>query len=64
MSETVYLDGVRCLRQTDKALLCNYEGEEFWIPKSQIHDDSEVTAVGDEGVLAIPSWLADEKGAL
>ena len=57
-----YIEEVRCLRETDKALLCDVDGEEVWIPKSQIQDDSEVTEKGDMGILAIPAWLADEKG--
>jgi hypothetical protein len=31
------------------------------IPKSQIRDDSEVTDVGEEGCLAIPRWLAEDR---
>lgn len=55
-----------CIRETDKALLVQTEGEELWIPKSQIHDDSEVFDAEDnnEGLLAIPEWLAEEKGIL
>lgn len=36
---------------------------EVWIPKSQIHDNSEVYDSGDhaEGTLIIPEWLAIEK---
>jgi len=50
---------------TDKALLVDIEGEEFWIPRSQIHEDSELynsDHVGESGVLVIPRWLAEEKG--
>lgn len=46
------------------ALLVLIEGEEVWIPKSQIHDNSEVYNADDHatGVLVIPIWLAIEKG--
>ena len=50
---------------TDKALLVEYEGEEFWIPKSQIDDDSEIYSsrqLGKTGTLVLPYWLAEEKG--
>jgi hypothetical protein len=48
--------------ETDLAILCRFEtGDEEWIPKSQIHDDSEVTTKGDTGELVIPHWLACEK---
>lgn len=59
-----YFDDVLALRETEKGLLVQYEGEEFWVPKSQISSDSEVSEKDDQGVLAIPEWLAEEKGLL
>lgn len=53
---------VTVIRDSGKALLVEYEGEEVWIPKSQIDDDSEVWKEGQEGTLIIPYWLAEEKG--
>lgn len=51
------------LKETDKALLVKLEtGDEMWIPKSQIHDNSEVWKSGHVGKLVIPEWLATEKG--
>jgi hypothetical protein len=50
--------------ETEKALLCIIEGEQMWIPKSQITDDSEVWKQGDEGTLVITEWLAEQKGLL
>jgi len=62
-ADPVYLDDCTCIKETDKALLIEYEGDEFWIPKSQIVDgDSEVDSEGDIGVLAITQWIAEEKG--
>lgn len=60
--DTYYVDGCMAIKETEKGLLVMYEGEEIWVPKSQIRPDSEVTEDGDEGVLAIPRWLADDKG--
>jgi hypothetical protein len=51
-------------RETEKALLVEIGGEELWIPKSQIHDDSEVYREGDTGKLVITEWIAREKGLL
>ena len=50
---------------TDQAILVAHGGygPDVWIPKSQIHADSEV--FGDEpedGELVIPQWLAEKKG--
>lgn len=50
------------LRSTDKALLVEVDGEELWIPHSQIDDDSEVYREGDAGQLVISEWIAKQKG--
>lgn len=53
------------IESTPKALLVEYEGEEIWVPKSQIQDDSEIYSakqIGETGELVIPYWLAEEKG--
>jgi|WetSurSiteA1Bulk_404760.scaffolds.fasta_scaffold189392_2 hypothetical protein len=44
--------------ETKNAVLVEYEGEEEWIAKSQIHDDSEAWKKGDIGDIVIPLWLA------
>lgn len=58
----VELDDVQCQRETPKAIYVWYENEPGWVPKSQLHPDSEVRAKGDKGVLIIPAWLAAERG--
>ena len=62
MAEPVRISDVTVVRETDLALLCDIEGEEHWIPKSQIHDDSEVYEDDTEGDLVISAWLAKQKG--
>jgi len=57
----VELDAL-CIHETDLALLVEIEGEEVWIPKSQIEDDSEVMEKGDEGTLVVSGWFADKEG--
>ena len=60
-----WIGDVRLVRTTDKALLVEYEGEEIWVPRSQVDDDSEIYSdkqVGETGLLVIPYWLAEEKG--
>jgi len=50
-------------RVTEKALLFDMGTEEkVWIPKSQLHNSTQVREEGDEGVLVISSWLAEAKG--
>jgi hypothetical protein len=55
-------DDVTVERETDKALLCVIAGEEHWVPKSQIADESEVFAENTRGTLVIKRWLAEQKG--
>jgi hypothetical protein len=48
---------------TNKALLCVVDGDEEWIPRSQILD-GDIEEVGDSGSMIITAWLAREKGWL
>jgi len=59
--DPVELD-VFCIAETDLAILVDIDGEEIWIPRSQIEDDSEVVEKGDEGTLIISGWLAEQEG--
>lgn len=58
------IDDVRCKQMTPKALLVVIEDEEYWIPQSQIDDDSEVYDDNEhrEGTLVISEWIAEKKG--
>lgn len=51
-------------KETDKAILVNDGEDTYWIPKSQIDEESEVHHEGDEGLLVIPEWLAEDKGMI
>ena len=61
---TVSFQNVRVIRETGAALLCVIEEEEIWIPKSQIHDDSEVfdSDENSDGRLVVSEWIAVQKG--
>lgn len=61
-SEPVRFDNTRAIKATKMALLCSIDGDDVWIPISQITDDSEVFREGDEGTLVITWWLAYQKG--
>lgn len=37
-------------------------GRTVWVPKSAIHDDSEVYQLDDFGKLVIKSWFAEQIG--
>ena len=62
MGETVEFENVVCTRDTDAALLCEIDGAEHWIPRSQISPESEVDAAGDEGTLVVTEWIAAQRG--
>lgn len=50
---------------TDKALKIELEsGETVWIPKSMIHDDSEVYDAdsNSEGEVVVQTWWAEKEG--
>lgn len=60
---TFSVDGVEA--ETDKAILVEIEGEKRWVPKSQIHDDSEVYSKRSGeggGSLIVSTWWADKNG--
>lgn len=43
------------VRETDRAWLLDIEGEEVWLPKSQVKDNGD-------GTFTVPEWLAMERG--
>lgn len=75
MSE-YYIEVEEVIRDSDKAILVRVSEDEktviaaedcdrtreVWIPKSQIHEDSEVSEVGDVGTLVVNEWFAEERG--
>lgn len=50
--------------ETEKALKVVLEDlhQHCWIPKSQIHDDSEIWRNGQSGVVVVSRWMADQNG--
>lgn len=46
-------------RETEKAYAISDDGENIiWVPKSQVEFDE------DQGTMAMPEWLAEEKGLI
>jgi hypothetical protein len=54
----------QCVRESDKAIqvFIGDIGESVWIPKSQVHDDSEVWKLDQEGDLVVSDWFARKQG--
>jgi hypothetical protein len=63
MSHT-YEDSVICEAETPRAICVrpSGKGNAFWVPKSVIHDDSEVYKDGTEGTLVVKDWYAEKEG--
>lgn len=72
MADTVEFHNISVTRETsvgepnEGALLCEIGGEEIWMPKSQISDDSEVYDgdMNSEGTLIVTRWIAEQKNLL
>lgn len=56
------IEGIECIAETSKAILVEVEGDEIWIPKSAVDDDSEVYGKGHVGELIVADWLAEKEG--
>lgn len=61
-SEGVRVGGVMCVWETERALKCVVEGEEVWVPKSVVLEESEVREEGEEGDLVVERWFGVERG--
>ena len=65
MSEAFEIEGVVvCLAMSPESI-CVKGGsleKKKWIPKSQIHDDSEVYKPGTSGKLIVSFWYARKQG--
>ena len=63
MEDQVTISGCTAIAETDKALLITYsDGEDFWVPKSQITQDSEVYEKDGVGDLIVTAWWAKKTG--
>lgn len=60
----VRIDDVLCKASTAKAILVDIEGDEHWIPQTQVTYESEVWQKDDFGTLEITEWVAERKGLL
>jgi hypothetical protein len=63
VSDTVEFEVEEVKVETDKAILVEIEGEEYWVPKSQVDDASEVySKEHGSGTLVVALWWAEQKG--
>ena len=57
----VKIGGVSVVKETEKAFLVEAYGEQIWLPKSQMHQDSDDLAEGEIGTIIISKWIARQK---
>lgn len=64
VEEPVTIGDALVIRETEAAVLVRVEEEDFWIPKSQIDNASEVWSMKNAGPgdLVVPRWLAEKLG--
>lgn len=63
IKEPFAIEDVECTDETPDAICIEKEGDEpFWVPRSVVHEDSEVLNVGDEGTLLVDHWFAAKNG--
>lgn len=62
MARYVVIPNATCLKETDKAILVETpdHSEEFWVPKSQVSEESDVQTEEDEGDLIVTKWWATQ----
>lgn len=62
--DVVTIGDATVIRETNAAVLVRVEEEDFWIPKSQIDDTSEIWSLKNAGPgdLVVPRWFAEKLG--
>lgn len=60
--DTYVMGEGKCTQDTEKALLIVIDDKKLWIPKSVVHDDSEVYRTGQEGKVVVKLWWAEKNG--
>jgi hypothetical protein len=48
-------------RVTEKALLIEYDGEEVWLPLSQVSEGEKYEEGDEEVTVSITEWIAKQK---
>ena len=61
-SNYIHIDVDDILRETDNAFLVLFDGEEIWIPKSQVADFADYRQGDKNCTLSISKFIAKVKG--
>lgn len=60
--DTITIEKATCTAETSKAILVAFDDRVLWIPKSVVHDNSEVWAQDTTGDLVVARWWAEKEG--
>jgi len=60
-AETINI-AVEVKHATDAAVLVWDGDKEVWLPRSQVFDSDGPLAIGNDVVIVVPVWLAENKG--
>lgn len=61
MPQYVEIEIDECLKTTDKAALLLIDGDECWVPFSQIEDNGDDLCEGYSGTLYLTRWICEQK---
>lgn len=61
-SNYVHLEVEVVVRVTDNALLARIDGDDIWIPLSQVADADDYEAGDTDVTLSVTKWFADKEG--
>ena len=61
-SRWVHILVEKVVRETEKAFLCQIDGEEHWLPKSQISDPDDYGEGNENCEMSVTEFIAREKG--
>jgi hypothetical protein len=62
-NDMIDVEDLEFLHETDSAILVECDGEEVWLPLSQIEWDGDAER-GDTITVSMPEWLAEDKGLI
>ncbi len=62
-NDMIDVEDLEFLHETDSAILVEFDGDEVWIPLSQIEWGMDAEK-GDTITVSMPEWLAEAKGLI
>jgi hypothetical protein len=60
----VHVEVEEIIKETDKAFLVRIDGEDAWLPHSQIADWADYEVGAQNVTMSVTRWLAEQEGLL